>query len=194
VEQGFGLMGQLLPPIAMRFTQQPDLVVVSPRDRIHADITLMLDAVPVETEVALEAHIDESQNVSSLIVPIGGLALFPAMVVESTSIPFVVETFGHEWLHNYLVFFPLGTAYFEHGENVIINETTANLFGQEVARLVLERYYPDLVPPATTVSHKGAQLNAPAPPTFDFGAEMRETRVTVTGCWRRTRSGTEILH
>jgi hypothetical protein len=182
VEQGFGLNGQLLPPIAMHFTQVPNLLVVSPRDKIETDVSINLNPMTVDDETALESKIDRSQNVSSLVVPLGGLALYPAMVLETTSIQFVLETFSHEWLHNYLFFYPLGLNYDFGGETQIINETTANLFGREVGRLVLERYYPDLMPPnqpATPPSSNDSSAVSPGPPPFDFGGEMRETRVVV---------------
>lgn len=183
VELGFGVAGQLVPPMAMRFTQVPNLLIVSPRDTIRFDVSINLYALPVDEQAALEARIDESQNVSSLIAPLGGIALYPAMILETTSIAYALEVFAHEWLHHYLYLFPLGLNYDFSGETRIINETTANLFGREVGRLVLERYYPDLVPPPPAPPDP----NAPPPPTpdpnapppFDYGAEMNETRVTV---------------
>jgi hypothetical protein len=117
--------------------------------------------------------------VSSLIVPLGGIALYPAMILETTSIPFAVETFAHEWLHHYLFAFPLGLNYDFAGEARIINETTADLFGKEIGRLVLERYYPDLVPAPVESSVTPQSTTTPEPPVFDFGAEMNETRVMV---------------
>lgn len=184
VEQGFGSGGQLLPPIAMHFTQVPNLLVVSPRDQIRFDISINLNAMPLEDITALEAHIDKDQNVSSLVVPLGGIALYPAMILETSSIPFAVNTFSHEWLHHYLFFYPLGFDYFTGmdafaGEARIINETTANLFGEEMGRLVLLRYYPDLAPPPPAPNPPPTDNTPPPPPAFDFGKEMNTTRVTV---------------
>lgn len=186
VDQGFGIGGQLFPPIAMHFTQVPDLLVVSPRDQIRLDVAINLYSLPVEQADALENRLDQDRNVSSLIVPLGGIALYPAMILETPSIPFAVETFAHEWLHHYLFFFPLGFDYFTGtdafaGETRIINETTANLFGNAVGRLVLARYYPDLLPQLPLIS---PPTNAPPStlqpaPAFDYGKEMNTTRVTV---------------
>jgi hypothetical protein len=180
VEQGFGLGGQLLPPISMHFSQVPLLLIVSPRDTIRFDISINLNPIPVDQQVALETLIDEREDVSSLIVPLGGIALYPAMVLETASIPYAVDTIAHEWLHHYLFAFPLGLNYDFAGEARIINETTAHLFGGEIAPLVLQRYYPELAP-RPEPSDTGVQLNAPTPepPVFDFGAEMHETRITV---------------
>ncbi|MDZ4764410.1 MAG: hypothetical protein SGI73_07630 [Chloroflexota bacterium] len=174
VEQGFGVAGQLLPPIAMRFTETPQLLVVSPRAEITFDIGFNLNPLTVDAAAALEAQVDAALGVSSLIVPIGGLALYPAMILERSSIPSALETFAHEWLHHYLYFFPLGLSYDFAGEARIINETTANLFGQEVGRLVAERYYPEVA--ARAIPQRIA-FNQSQP--FDFGAALDETRRTV---------------
>ncbi|MDL1900148.1 hypothetical protein FBR02_05195 [Anaerolineae bacterium CFX9] len=183
VDLGFGVAGQLVPPMAMRFTQVPNLLIVSPRDAIRFDVSINLYAQPVDEQAALEARIDEAQNVSSLIVPLGGIALYPAMILETTSVAYALEVFAHEWLHHYLFLFPLGLFYDFAGETRIINETTANLFGREVGRLVLERYYPDLVPPPPAPRDPNAAPpptpNPGTPPPFNYGAEMHETRVTV---------------
>lgn len=184
VGEGFGVLGQLLPPMAMHFTQVPMLLVVSPRDTIRLARSINLYALPIDEIVALEARIDERYDVASLIVPLGGIALYPAMIAETTSIPFAVDTFAHEWLHHYLLAFPLGLHYFTtvdgfSGEARIINETTAELFGNEIGRKVLARYYPDLLPPETVTPPPVTQPPPGDPDAFDFGAAMHETRVTV---------------
>lgn len=185
VSEGFGVGRQLLPPISMHFTQVPNLLIVSPRDEIRFDVSINLYAMTAADEDALESTIDEQLDVSSLIVPLGGVALYPAMIMETSSIPFAAETFAHEWLHHYLFFFPLGLAYDFGGEARIINETTANLFGKAMSQLVLARYYPELLPPPALPAAADDDTTAapalPPPPAnrFDFGAAMNETRVTV---------------
>ena len=184
-EAGFGLGGQLFPPMAMRFSAVPNLLVTSPRDAIRMEISLNINPLPVDAVAALETRLDERYDVSSLIVPLGGIALYPAMILETSSIPFAAETFAHEWLHHYLYFFPLGIYYITGGDGFasearIINETTADLFGKEVSRLVLARYYPELLPPEPApVSRAAPVVVVPDPNAFNFGAEMNETRVTV---------------
>ena len=150
VEQGFGTLGQLLPPVSMHFTPLPNLLIVSPRDEIRFDISINIDPLPVDQIAALEAQIDAQEDVSSLIVPLGGIALFPAMIVETTSVERAADVFAHEWLHHYLFAFPLGLSYDFAGEARIINETTANIFGREIAPLVMARYYPEM-------AHSGAE-------------------------------------
>lgn len=180
VEQGFGLLGQVIPPVSAHFTQVPNLLVVSPRDEIRFDVSINLKPMTIDQINALENQVDTEEDVSSLVVPLGGIALYPAMVLESAYIPYVLDTIAHEWLHHYLFMFPLGLQYFNAdsfvGETRIINETTASLFGQEMSRLVLARYYPDLLPPEVTNSSPDSPLPPPEPPAFDFGREMDETR------------------
>lgn len=183
IDEGFGVAGQLLPPIAMHFTQVPHLLVASPRDEIALEVSLNIVALPIDEITALENRLDAHYDISSLIVPLGGMALYPAMITEISSVPRAVEVFAHEWLHHYLFAFPLGLHYFTGGEGFasetrIINETTADLFGKEMARLVLARYYPDLLPPLPDATATTAPQNT-EPPAFDFAAEMNETRVTV---------------
>ncbi len=177
---GFSVGGQIFPPVSMHFTQVPALLVVSPRDKIQIDVGINLSPTTVDEQVALEHKIDTTQNVSSLIVPLGGIALYPSMILETPSLPDALNTIAHEWLHHYLLIFPLGYSYDFAGETRIINETTASYFGNEVGRLALQRYYPDLVPPPAPVSPNGATPSTtPAPPSFDFSAEMNSTRVQV---------------
>lgn len=185
VDEGFGVGGQLLPPMAMRFTRVPNLLITSPRDEIKLEVALTVQPMTTDQQAELEAEVDTRHDVSSLVVPLGGVALYPAMILETNSISFAAETFAHEWLHHYLYFFPLGISYFTDsgglsGEVRTINETVADLFGKELSRLVLERYYPDLVPPPPPPpSDAPPQPQENEPPAFDFGAEMHETRVTL---------------
>lgn len=184
VDEGFGLGGQLLPPVWMRFTQQTMLLVASPRDEIEMAHALTVEPIPVDERERIEQAIYADENLSAVIVPIGGMALYPAMIVETSSLTWAVETFAHEWFHHYLMFFPLGwaTEYFGSGEARIINETAASIFGREIARAVLERYYPDLVPPAPaaldTTERRTAPAAPPPAPAFRFDREMNITRVT----------------
>jgi hypothetical protein len=182
VEAGFGYGGQLFPPMAMHFTQLPNLLVVSPRDEIQRRIdTLTLIAMPIDEITALESTIDQRYDVASLVIPLGGIALYPAMIYETASLPHAIETFAHEWLHHYLFFYPLGISYFTGtgDEAIIINETTADYFGKEIARQVIARYYPDLPAPPLPTRQTTTPTTPTDPTAFDFSAFMRETRITV---------------
>lgn len=186
---GFGFAGQIMPPVSAHFTQTPVLLVISPRDSIRMDIYFNLDPIPVDKRAEIEARVEQTMGMSALIVPIGGIALYPAMIQETSSIVWALETVAHEWLHHYLFAFPLGLDYDFTGEARIINETAATLFGQQVARLALARYYPDLLPPEVVINDAVPQetpeppsqppRNLLVPPPFDFGLEMHQTRKQV---------------
>ncbi len=187
IEEGFGVGGQLAPPMAMRFTGQTLLLVTSPRDAIEMKFPMTLNPIPVDEREAIEQRVYTEQDMAAVIVPIGGMALYPAMIVETSNLSYTIETFAHEWLHHYLMLHPLGWSaeLAESGEARIINETTASIFGREIGRKVLERYYPELVPdePRLPRSIDEAPADeppaAPTPPPFDFGAAMHETRTMV---------------
>ena len=168
---GFGVAGQILPPVAMRLTELPRVLVVSPRDEIRYKISIGLDPMPLDAAVALEARIEERLDVSALVLPIGGIALYPAMVLETGNIASLADTFAHEWLHHYLFAFPLGQAWDYDSEARVINETLASLFAREVAPQLLRRYYPELAPAASL-----QRVALVARTGFDYGAEMDRTR------------------
>ncbi|GAB4335536.1 MAG: hypothetical protein Kow00117_18570 [Phototrophicales bacterium] len=179
IDQGFGVLGQLLPPISMRFTQMPNLLIVSRRDRIERYVELAIEPLPLAEIERIEQRVDHTRNVSSIVVPLGGMALYPAMIQESSDLRWVIETFAHEWIHHYFFFFPLGLNYFvatdsADPEALIINETAADIFGKAVADLVFVQYYPELLTEDTRVFTVYT-----ATTEFDFGAEMHITRVMV---------------
>lgn len=183
-DAGFGTLGQLLPPVSMHFTRMPNLLVVSPRDSIKREVELALDPMTLREAARVEDRVEATRDVSALVVPLGGMALFPAMIQESASIPWAVKTFAHEWVHHYFFFFPLGTSYFvDTGgsrDALTINETAADIFGQEVADRVLRRYYPEHAEQSAaggprTVSGASQDVED----EFEFGSAMHETRVTV---------------
>jgi len=184
VEYGFGVGGQVAPPVGLRFTQLPTLLVISPRDHIERTGAYPLDhGLTVDEQESLESIIDKEADVSSLIVPLGGLAVYPAMLIETGYAPHVFQIGAHEWVHHYLSFFPLGMHYGLTPDLYTINETVANIVGDEVGRAVLVKYYPDLAPPPPAPFDPDAPLPTPAPsnepPAFDFRAEMRLTRIHV---------------
>ncbi len=184
VEEGFGFLGQAWPPVWVRMTPLPSLLVVSPRERIERAYALPLEhglstAVMEELEAAIEAQLEDY---AALIVPIGGMATYPAMIMETSNLHWLIKVTAHEWAHHWLTFFPLGWYYVDPDVR-IINETVASLVDQELRDLVLLRYYPDdyIPPPPPATEPPPPPVSAPPsePPAFDFRAEMAETRVRV---------------
>lgn len=176
-QQGFTTGGQPLPPLLYHSTPLPWALIVSPRDRIAQEANLSL-----ETELTLAAHIEiedtvaSSLDVSTLVVPVGGVGTYPTMVAQTSSLNWLAEVIAHEWLHNYLSWHPLGFNYNLSQELKTMNETAANLFGKEIGALVIARHYPEYAPPA---GPSRAPANADDPPVFDFRQEMHITRLQV---------------
>ena len=177
---GLDAAGAILPPVAFHFTPLPMGFIVSPRRVIQQDANLSLNAgLTIEEQVWLESEVESALDVSTLVVPIGGVGIYPTMVLESGSLAWVFDTVAHEWVHNYLTLRPLGLNYETSPELRTMNETTASILGGEIGRMVLERYYPDLLPPPPPPAAQAPPAPSPEPPSFDFRAEMHETRLQV---------------
>ncbi|MDY6876011.1 MAG: hypothetical protein SWK90_07430 [Chloroflexota bacterium] len=181
VDEKFGILGQEFPPISTHFTPLPMLLVISPRDHIERTFSLCLHhGLSVAQREAIEGQVDTSFDISSLVTGIGGMAAYPAMLLESSSLNWLAEVTAHEWTHHYLAPRPLGWNYDAIPEARIINETVASIVGQEVGRRMVARYYPELLPPESEPP-PGQTKNKTPPetPAFDFRTEMRETRIRV---------------
>ena len=180
ISEGFGVLGQELPPVSVHFTPLPTLLIVSPRDRIERIFSLGLrhglDAAQRET---IEEQVDSSQDVSSLVTNVGGLAAYPAMLLESSSLNWVADVTAHEWTHHYLTPLPLGWNYGTAPETRTINETVASIVGEEAGRSMVARYYPEFLPPEPEEPEEPEKEAPPEPPAFDYRVEMRETRIRV---------------
>lgn len=184
-EEGFAVFGTIWPPVAMHMTPLPQVLIVSPREEIRQIYNLPLTpgiAVPEQQE--LEGQIFADLNRSALVVPIGGLGFYPAMIVETGNINFLADTVAHEWAHHWLTFKPLGIRYFSSPELRTMNETVASIVGAEVGARVVERYYPAYAPPpapadTATVPEEVEEEPPAGPAPFDFRAEMAETRIEV---------------
>jgi len=180
-DEGFAPAGVLFPPVRFHVARTPLYLVVSPRDEIRTKYGTMLRAdLSLEAQITLEEAIDQALDVSSLVEGVGGLGTYPTMVIESSSLPWIVDTIAHEWSHNYLFLRPLGWHYLDSPQLTTINETVASIFGGEIAHRVLARYYPELVPRRVKRRHNVGWEPLPEDPAaFDFGREMRETRLRV---------------
>ncbi len=182
VDEGFGILGQEFPPVGAHFTPLPLLLIVSPRDHIERIFSLGLrHGLDVARREAIEGEIDTSFDVSSLVTGIGGMAAYPAMLLESSSLNWLAEVTAHEWTHHYLAPRPLGWNYDAIPEARTINETVASIVGKEAGRRMVAHYYSELLPPEPEPTPEQPEDKTPPsePPAFDFRVEMRETRVRV---------------
>jgi len=83
-------------------TPLPLALIVSPRNTIRQDenISLIPD-LTVDQRAALENNVDKKLDVSSLVVGIGGVGVYPTMVMQTSDINWLSEVVAHEWVHNY---------------------------------------------------------------------------------------------
>lgn len=181
-DAGLTTGGQVWPPVQFAFTESPDYLIVSPRDRITVKEGVYLDpGISVADMERIEGQVARELDVSALVDGTGGFSSYPTMVVAIPDLTWVLDTVAHEWTHTYLYLRPLGWHYGDNGGMRTINETVASIVGEEIGRQVLERYYPELSAPAgwpQPLSMRPDWLGQKSePPPFDYGAFMRTTRL-----------------
>ncbi len=163
------------PPVYFRLEEPPNLLVISPRDRIEYTRGLTLDpGTRTKKAVEIESSAD-ALGVSSLVVPLGGMATYPSFVVADYGLRFAIDVVTEEWLHQYLTFKPLGLLYTLHLAEILRNpeiatldETVASIAAKEIGDKVYRKYY-------LSEENKPPQTK----PAFDFNREMREIRKAV---------------
>lgn len=183
-EQGLTAIGQPVPNVWYHSTPLPMALIVSPRDHIEQIANISVETnITIDEQAALESRVDQGLNTSSLVVGIGGVGVYPTMVMRTTNLNWMLSTIAHEWIHNYLTLRPLGILYAETSELRTMNETTASIAGDEIGALVIKRFYPERMTASdSSLSLIAAPLDHPEPgdflrPPFDFREAMHETRI-----------------
>ncbi|HLF08285.1 MAG TPA: hypothetical protein VI789_02920 [Dehalococcoidia bacterium] len=177
ITRSLGPLGDVVwPPVDFELTRSPYTLVVSPRDRIELQSSdLLREDLSTQALEKIESDVARRDNVSTLAFPTGGIGAYPTIIDYPTSYGEAVAVVAHEWMHNYLVFRPLGFNYYDSNALRTMNETVADLVGNELAGLVVNRW--PLTDPAAP--------SAPAPPRqrrpsstqrLDIGAELRRLR------------------
>lgn len=177
-------LGQPFPPVLYHVTDLPKEIIISPRDVIEQSAAISLKAdMSLEEIVNLESEIEEHTDYSTLVVDVGGIGTYPTMVISTSSMPYLLETVAHEWIHNYLAFRPLGLRYSATPDLRTMNETTASIAGEEIRDAVIRTFYQDLISvpeeekPIYKVGYQDNPNNDDTP--FDFNQEMYQTRLRV---------------
>ena len=172
IHVGLPVPGTIFPFVDVELASSPQVIVESPRakiERVRADL-LRPDLSPAQG-LAIERRSErERPDRRALVVPSGGVATYPAIVTNDNDYAGTVATAAHEWTHHYLTFYRLGRLYFSSRDVETINETVADIIGDEVGALVLERWGD----PTRDVPRP-----APSARARDFNQTMRELRTEV---------------
>lgn len=192
IEEGFSVGGWVFPPVQTRITPLPHILIVSPRDEIRREPGLGLPAgISVERAAQIEDSVLTQLDKSALVTSIGGLAVYPAMIIETPDLLFLLQTTAHEWVHHWLFFRPLGIQLLldnvAGGETLTINETVASLLGDEIGERALKHFYPEIArrdypqvyDPPKPVEAENTPPAVEDPNAFNFNREMHQTRVQV---------------
>ncbi|MFN2280278.1 MAG: hypothetical protein ACK2TZ_00345 [Anaerolineales bacterium] len=185
------LGGQLVPPVLFRSEPNSYALIVSPRDEIRQEANIMLvRGLTLDQITDLESSIEDSLDLSALVVGIGGVGLYPSMIIESGNLDWLIHVTAHEWTHNFLTLRPLGLAYSSSPDLTTINETIADLSADAIQAMTFQLYYPEYLPPEPpppseeTKTEPAASESQPepeeaGPPPFDFREQMHITRLEV---------------
>ena len=67
-------------------------LIVSPRDHIEQIANISVDTdLPLDEQAALESRVDKGLNTSSLVVGIGGVGVYPTMVMRTTDLKWLLS-------------------------------------------------------------------------------------------------------
>ena len=178
------------PPVDFRIDSPPKLLVTSPRDVIRRDEDVLIDPeISIDDIEKIENELAEVANISAVVLQTGGLASYPN-VIPTADLKRLLDVAAHEWLHAYMVFNPLGRVYFDGGDIRVMNETLADIFGQEVGLRVYSEITgePYVAPVRPETAVRNTESKNPDGPDgsdsdeetgaddFDFNRFMAETR------------------
>ncbi len=156
------------PPLDLELQRAPRVLAISPRDEIRLVASRLLSPQLPHSEYGeIEARIEAGGEWSAWIGGIGGVATYPALIIPRADWYDALRLAAHEWMHHYLIFHPLGRAYFDSDELRTINETVADIAGDELGALAAGRE-PEL--------RSAAELKAPPSAA---AAALRDLRLEV---------------
>lgn len=168
------------PPVNIEFQNPPAVLVTSPRSEIKKEHERLLQGdLPIERVQSIEAGAEADGATSALVVQIGGIAMYPAIIPFDADYHFVLQDIAHEWTHHYLYFTPLGRDYFASAKLTTLNETVANMVGRELGDRLFAEY-----PPPPVATNGGGRSASPLPAGIDFVMEMRDLRRQVEALLR----------
>ena len=181
--EGMGLFGEaVFPPVDIRLIETPKVLITSPRDRIERRDGILLDPhISVEGREEVEAGLLKDEDMSALVLDIGGVATYPASVYSGADLNATLSIMAHEWLHHYLFLRPLGQRMFDSPDMLVLNETVADLGGRELGEFASKRIrsrMPEVIPVGFDATTRIEHADQSPAADFDFRREMQETRLT----------------
>ena len=172
----------VFPPVDFELDQPLPVIAVSPKERIELlRRRLLRQDLTAEEAVRIEESLEAEGDRSALVEQVAGIATYPSLVVPRSDYQRLVETVAHEWVHHYLFFRPLGQRFFSSVELQTMNETVADLVGQEMGALVVNRY------PLPSEFVEELEKLLPEEPDVDLGGILRQLRLDVEDLLRQGR-------
>ena len=169
--------GGVFPPVDTVFSSPPNLLVLSPRDRIYRQqVTLLRPGLSDRVKEEIEGQALQSANLSAVVEGTGGLSVYPSVVLDTVGLRYALETVAHEWVHSWLFFRPLGRSFQNSPELLTLNETAASIAGDELGGRAFANLTGQPTPPHRFSPDAPEDTPTVAPGGFDFTAEMRQTR------------------
>jgi hypothetical protein len=170
-QQGLASPLGIFPPVDVVFSSSPHVLVLSPRDRIQRQQTILLKpGLSSEEKEEIEERISRDENLSVLVEDTGGVAVYPSVVTDTFGLHHAIVTTSHEWVHHWLFFRPLGRSFWNSPEITTLNETVATVAGEELGDMVYTALTGEEV-------NRTPPSSPPDPAAFDFRAEMQQTRI-----------------
>jgi hypothetical protein len=114
--------------------EPPQVLAVSPRERIELLESDLLDPGLTESQLLEAEDEHDNEDFSALVEDTGGVGTYPSNIRHRTSYEDILQVVAHEWTHQYLAFYPLGFNYFDNNELRTLNETVANVIGDELGQ------------------------------------------------------------
>ncbi len=133
------------PPADVEFDEPLRVLAISPRSEVRLVRSVLLTAdVERDAFERIEAIVEADGEWSAWVTPIGGVALYPAPIVASRDYLRTLQIMGHEWTHHYLAFHPLGLSYGNGSDMRAINETVADIVGDELGEAAATLWEPSI--------------------------------------------------
>ena len=172
-QEGFASrIGFIFPPVDTVFTSSPGVLVLSPRERIFRQKTVLLaPGIGDEERNRIEDRLFFEENLSALVEDTGGVAVYPSVVSDSGSLHHAVVIAAHEWLHHWFFFHSLGQHFWDSSDMTTLNETAATIGGEEIG----DRAFTAMT--GETVVRDSNASGPQDPDAFDYDKAMRQTRM-----------------